>query len=179
MHYLPLCSLSFVQRHTLPRPAQTGRLQHGRPMGRRISPHPARHCRARSEAVTTSDLVKALVYLAKAYRDAFVYDGQYSEHRLKMLYGISATHLAGNKFIVFSQNRDSSADASAAERTCAPTPTSWPGISTICCSQLPNLTGEAVEAAKKTFLSRRSAARRRWTRSSPRSATTGSTARSA
>jgi maltooligosyltrehalose trehalohydrolase len=57
-------------------------------------------------------------HLAKAYRDAFVYDGQYSEHRLKC-FGIPATYQAGNKFIVFSQNHDQVGNRMLGERTSA------------------------------------------------------------
>jgi len=57
-------------------------------------------------------------HLAKAYRDAYVYDGQYSEHRLKC-FGIPATQQAGNKFIVFSQNHDQVGNRMHGERTSA------------------------------------------------------------
>jgi maltooligosyltrehalose trehalohydrolase len=57
-------------------------------------------------------------HLAKAYRDAYVYDGQYSEHRHKC-FGVPATHQAGNKFIVFSQNHDQVGNRMLGERTSA------------------------------------------------------------
>jgi maltooligosyltrehalose trehalohydrolase len=55
-------------------------------------------------------------HLAKAYRDAYVYDGQYSEHRHKC-FGVPARHQPGNKFIVFSQNHDQVGNRMLGERT--------------------------------------------------------------
>jgi len=57
-------------------------------------------------------------HLAKAYRDAYVYDGQYSEHRLRC-FGIPTTQRSGNKFIVFSQNHDQIGNRMLGERTSA------------------------------------------------------------
>jgi len=57
-------------------------------------------------------------HLAKAYSDAYVYDGQYSEHRRKC-FGLPATAQAGNKFIVFSQNHDQVGNRMLGERTSA------------------------------------------------------------
>jgi maltooligosyltrehalose trehalohydrolase len=44
-------------------------------------------------------------HLAKAYRDAYVYDGQWSEHR-KKYFGVKAEQNPGEQFIVFTQNHD-------------------------------------------------------------------------
>lgn len=53
--------------------------------------------------------------LAKAYRDAYVYDGQYSEHR-KRAFGVP-TDNPGQQFIVFSQNHDQVGNRMLGERT--------------------------------------------------------------
>lgn len=55
-------------------------------------------------------------HLAKAYRDAYVYDGQYSPHRNKK-FGIPATENEGKQFIVFSQNHDQVGNRMLGERT--------------------------------------------------------------
>lgn len=57
-----------------------------------------------------------MAHLAKAYRDAYVYDGQYSEHRAKH-FGVPAHHLPGSKFIVFSQNHDQVGNRMLGERS--------------------------------------------------------------
>ena len=55
-------------------------------------------------------------HLAKAYRDAYVYDGIYSQHRQKT-FGVKATNYSGQKFIVFSQNHDHVGNRMLGERT--------------------------------------------------------------
>lgn len=55
-------------------------------------------------------------HLAKAYVDAYVYDGQYSEHRKKK-FGIKAKNHPGEQFIVFSQNHDQVGNRMLGERT--------------------------------------------------------------
>ena len=55
-------------------------------------------------------------YLAKAYRDAYVYDGIYSAHRKKIFGGNAAGH-AGEQFIVFSQNHDQIGNRMLGERS--------------------------------------------------------------
>ncbi|MBL0740593.1 malto-oligosyltrehalose trehalohydrolase [Chryseolinea lacunae] len=55
-------------------------------------------------------------HLAKAYRDAYVYDGQYSTHRQKY-FGVKADGCAGEKFVVFSQNHDQVGNRMMGERT--------------------------------------------------------------
>lgn len=55
-------------------------------------------------------------HLAKAYKDAYVYDGQYSPHR-KKTFGIKAENNPGQQFIVFSQNHDQVGNRMLGERT--------------------------------------------------------------
>jgi maltooligosyltrehalose trehalohydrolase len=57
-----------------------------------------------------------LAHLAKAYRDAYVYDGQYSPHRDKT-FGIPAENREGRQFVVFSQNHDQVGNRMLGERT--------------------------------------------------------------
>ncbi|RYY61327.1 MAG: malto-oligosyltrehalose trehalohydrolase, partial [Chitinophagaceae bacterium] len=56
--------------------------------------------------------------LAKAYRDAYVYDGQWSEHRKKH-FGQPAKNNPGRQFIVFSQNHDQVGNRMLGERCSA------------------------------------------------------------
>lgn len=55
-------------------------------------------------------------HLAKAYTDAYVYDGIYSPHRLKT-FGSKVTDHAGSQFVVFSQNHDQVGNRTLGERT--------------------------------------------------------------
>ena len=55
-------------------------------------------------------------HLAKAYNDAYVYDGQYSSHRDKH-FGSKATDNPGEQFIVFSQNHDQVGNRMLGERS--------------------------------------------------------------
>ncbi|HVS93799.1 MAG TPA: malto-oligosyltrehalose trehalohydrolase [Mucilaginibacter sp.] len=55
--------------------------------------------------------------LAKAYRDAYVYTGQFSEQRHKK-FGVAASN-PGDQFIVFSQNHDQVGNRMLGERTSA------------------------------------------------------------
>jgi len=55
-------------------------------------------------------------HLAKSYKDAYVYDGQYSPHR-KKLFGVKANEAKGKQFIVFSQNHDQVGNRMLGERT--------------------------------------------------------------
>lgn len=55
-------------------------------------------------------------HLAKAYKDAYVYDGQFSPHRKKK-FGVKAEENNGNQFIVFSQNHDQVGNRMLGERT--------------------------------------------------------------
>ncbi|HYO23173.1 MAG TPA: malto-oligosyltrehalose trehalohydrolase [Flavisolibacter sp.] len=57
-----------------------------------------------------------LAHLAKAYQDAYVYDGQYSPHRNKF-FGVKAQQAEGKQFIVFSQNHDQVGNRMLGERT--------------------------------------------------------------
>lgn len=54
-------------------------------------------------------------HLEKAYNDAYVYDGQFSEHRKKR-FG-EKTDNAGKQFVVFSQNHDQVGNRMLGERT--------------------------------------------------------------
>jgi maltooligosyltrehalose trehalohydrolase len=54
-------------------------------------------------------------HLAKAYKDAYVYDGQFSAHRKKH-FGVK-TQNEGKQFIVFSQNHDQVGNRMSGERT--------------------------------------------------------------
>lgn len=54
--------------------------------------------------------------LAKAYNDAYVYDGQYSEHRQRF-FGVKATENPGEQFVVFSQNHDQVGNRMLGERS--------------------------------------------------------------
>ena len=54
--------------------------------------------------------------LAKAFRDAYVFDGIYSDHR-KRKFGMKADGIPGQQFIVFSQNHDHIGNRMLGERT--------------------------------------------------------------
>src|SRR5688500_12009118 len=54
-------------------------------------------------------------HLAKAYTDAYVYDGQYSPHRKKK-FG-AKTENEGRQFVVFSQNHDQVGNRMLGERS--------------------------------------------------------------
>lgn len=54
-------------------------------------------------------------HLAKSYTDAYVYDGQFSEHR-KKIFGVK-TNNPGKQFVVFSQNHDHTGNRMLGERT--------------------------------------------------------------
>src|SRR5919107_136884 len=57
-----------------------------------------------------------LNHLAKAYKDAYVFDGQFSPHR-KKFFGIKAEENPGKQFVVFSQNHDQVGNRMLGERT--------------------------------------------------------------
>lgn len=57
-----------------------------------------------------------LPHLAKAYQDAYVYDGQWSEHRKKN-FGVKADKNPGSQFVVFSQNHDQVGNRMLGERS--------------------------------------------------------------
>ncbi|CAM4125467.1 maltooligosyl trehalose hydrolase [Pedobacter westerhofensis] len=54
--------------------------------------------------------------LEKSYRDAYIYDGVYSPHRLKT-FGGTAEGNAGSQFVVFSQNHDQVGNRMLGERS--------------------------------------------------------------
>ncbi len=55
-------------------------------------------------------------HLAKSYRDAYVYDGQFSETRQRK-FGRRAEHNPGQQFVVFSQNHDQVGNRKLGERS--------------------------------------------------------------
>ena len=55
-------------------------------------------------------------HLAKSYKDAYVYDGVYSEHR-KKVFGTKVGNNPGKQFVVFSQNHDQVGNRMLGERT--------------------------------------------------------------
>ncbi len=55
-------------------------------------------------------------HLAKAYKDAYVFDGQYSPHRKKK-FGVKTNENNGSQFVVFSQNHDQVGNRMLGERT--------------------------------------------------------------
>lgn len=57
-----------------------------------------------------------ITHLAKAYKDAYVYDGQYSTERQR-LFGRKVETNPGRQFIVFSQNHDQVGNRKGGERT--------------------------------------------------------------
>ena len=59
-----------------------------------------------------------LPLLAKALRQAWVYDGVYSPHR-RRVHGRSPAGLAGDQFVVFTQNHDQVGNRAAGERSSA------------------------------------------------------------
>ncbi|WP_311953475.1 malto-oligosyltrehalose trehalohydrolase [Mucilaginibacter terrae] len=59
---------------------------------------------------------EGISHLAKAYNDAYVYDGQYSPHRDKH-FGSKAVDNTGEQFIVFSQNHDQVGNRMLGERS--------------------------------------------------------------
>ncbi|MDQ6610037.1 MAG: malto-oligosyltrehalose trehalohydrolase, partial [Bacteroidota bacterium] len=58
---------------------------------------------------------KGIEHLAKAYKDGYVYDGQYSQYRKKK-FGVKAGDAEGKQFIVFSQNHDQVGNRMLGER---------------------------------------------------------------
>ena len=59
---------------------------------------------------------EGVAHLAKSYKDAYVYDGIYSEHR-KKTFGTPAKDNPGKQFVVFSQNHDQVGNRMLGERT--------------------------------------------------------------
>ena len=56
-----------------------------------------------------------LAHLAKSYQDAYVFDGQFSEHR-KRFFGLPAGKAEGKQFVVFAQNHDQVGNRMLGER---------------------------------------------------------------
>jgi maltooligosyltrehalose trehalohydrolase len=59
---------------------------------------------------------KGITHLAKSYRDAYVYDGIYSEHRQRS-FGVKTDGHPSDRFVVFSQNHDQVGNRMLGERT--------------------------------------------------------------
>ncbi|MGA0557930.1 malto-oligosyltrehalose trehalohydrolase [Larkinella sp. VNQ87] len=59
---------------------------------------------------------EGIAHVAKSYRDAYVYDGQFSAHR-KRHFGRKAPERSGAQFVVFSQNHDQIGNRMLGERT--------------------------------------------------------------
>jgi maltooligosyltrehalose trehalohydrolase len=59
---------------------------------------------------------QGITHLAKAYQDAYVYDGIFSEERQKT-FGSSASANSGEQFVVFSQNHDQVGNRMLGERS--------------------------------------------------------------
>jgi len=57
-----------------------------------------------------------IIYLSKAFADAYVYDGQYSAHRQKT-FGRKVGNITGDHFVVFSQNHDQVGNTMLGERS--------------------------------------------------------------
>lgn len=57
-----------------------------------------------------------IAHLAKAYKNAYVHDGQYSAHRKKK-FGMTTEKNQGQQFVVFSQNHDQVGNRMLGERT--------------------------------------------------------------
>ena len=57
-----------------------------------------------------------LAHLAKSYQDAYVFDGQFSEHR-KRFFGLPAGEAGGEQFVVFAQNHDQVGNRMLGERS--------------------------------------------------------------
>lgn len=57
-----------------------------------------------------------LEHLARAYKNAYVFDGQYSPHR-KKIFGKKALSNPGDQFVVFSQNHDQVGNRMGGERS--------------------------------------------------------------
>jgi maltooligosyltrehalose trehalohydrolase len=67
--------------------------------------HHALHTQLTGESQGYYEDFGGLPQLAKAYREGFVYSGQYSRYRRRR-HGSSARHLKPNRFIAFAQNHD-------------------------------------------------------------------------
>lgn len=77
--------------------------------------HHALRVTATNESTGYYSDFNGIEHLAKAYKDAYVYDGQYSAHR-KKYFGIKTSN-EGKQFIVFSQNHDQVGNRMLGERT--------------------------------------------------------------
>jgi len=80
--------------------------------------HHALHATLTGEASGYYQDFGPLTLLAKALRQAWVYDGTYSPHR-RRVHGRPVTGLAGGQFVVCAQNHDQIGNRAAGERTSA------------------------------------------------------------
>ncbi|WP_412465941.1 malto-oligosyltrehalose trehalohydrolase [Pedobacter sp. KLB.chiD] len=77
--------------------------------------HALRVCTGQAKEGYYSDF-NGVADLAKSYRDAYVYTGQYSAHRQRK-FGMPVQQVSGAKFIVFSQNHDQVGNRMLGERS--------------------------------------------------------------
>jgi maltooligosyltrehalose trehalohydrolase len=78
--------------------------------------HHALRVTAGQQAIGYYSDFSGIEHLAKAFKDAYVYDGIYSHHREKK-FGLNPEKKAGEQFIVFSQNHDQVGNRMLGERT--------------------------------------------------------------
>jgi maltooligosyltrehalose trehalohydrolase len=77
--------------------------------------HALRVCTGQAKEGYYSDF-NGVADLAKSYRDAYVYTGQYSVHRQRK-FGMPVQQVSGAKFVVFSQNHDQVGNRMLGERS--------------------------------------------------------------
>ncbi|MCA1961161.1 MAG: malto-oligosyltrehalose trehalohydrolase [Desulfomonile sp.] len=77
--------------------------------------HHALHCVLTRERTGYYEDFGALKQLAKAFREGFVYSGEYSRYR-KRRHGNSSVGIPASRFVVFSQNHDQVGNRSGSER---------------------------------------------------------------
>ncbi|WP_420154720.1 malto-oligosyltrehalose trehalohydrolase [Siphonobacter sp.] len=78
--------------------------------------HHALRVAAGEERMGYYEEMNGMNHLAKAFRDAYVYTGQYSFRRHKK-FGVHTDQIPGEKFVVFSQNHDHVGNRMMGERT--------------------------------------------------------------
>jgi maltooligosyltrehalose trehalohydrolase len=78
--------------------------------------HHALRVTAGQQAIGYYKDFKGIEHLAKAFKDAYVYDGIYSSHREKK-FGLNPKKNTGEQFIVFSQNHDQVGNRMLGERS--------------------------------------------------------------
>ena len=78
--------------------------------------HHALHATLTGEAIDDDGDFGPLPLLAKALRQAWVYDGAYSRYRQRV-HGLPPTGLSGNQFVVYTQNHDQVGNRALGERS--------------------------------------------------------------